>query len=81
MLLCVMKEFIMVGWICVFNPIINQEQCAYMNEAPIKFYTEKECHSATYKKVNEIGDKLTAQGIKITELQMWCTVDKTKLNT
>lgn len=52
-----------------------------MNEDPIKFYTKKECNNATYKKVNEIGDKLTAQGVKITKLQMWCTVDKTKLNT
>ena len=76
-----MKEFIMIGYLCMINPISDLENCAFLNEEPIKYYYEKECNDQTFKKINEIGTKLTTQGFIITDLKMWCTIDKTRLNT
>jgi hypothetical protein len=75
------KEFFVIGWICIFNPVLGQDHCAFMTEQPVKFYRQDECEVAALKKVNEIGVELTKQGLVISRLQMWCTVDKTKLNT
>ena len=75
-----MKEFFIIGYLCLINPITDFEHCAFLNEEPIKFYYEDECDDKTLKKVNEIGTKLTNQGFTITDLKMWCTVDKSRLN-
>ena len=76
-----MKEFFMMGMLCLINPVTGQEQCAFIHEDPILFYTEEICNVEAVKKVNEMGVNLTARGFKITELYMNCLVDKNRLNT
>ena len=76
-----MKEFFMIGILCVLEPFSDTERCAYINEDPIKYYDEKTCVDLTYKKINEMGTNLTSEGIQITQLKMTCIVDKSKQNT
>ena len=76
-----MKEFFMMGMLCLINPVTSHEQCAFIHENPIMFYTEEVCHVEAVKKVNEMGVNLTARGFEITQLYMNCLVDKNRLNT
>jgi hypothetical protein len=76
-----MKEFFMIGILCVLEPFSGIEKCVFINEDPIKYYDEKTCVDLTYKKINEIGTNLTSEGIQITQLKMTCIVDKFKQNT
>ena len=76
-----MKEFFMFGILCTLNPMTGVEYCAYINEDPIVYYYEKTCNDLVVKKVNEIGVNLTEVGVKITQLNMACIVDKSKVNT
>ena len=71
----------MMGMLCLINPVTGQEQCAFIHEDPILFYTEEICNVEAVKKVNEMGVNLTARGFTITELYMNCLVDKNRLNT
>ena len=80
-LLCVMKEFFMMGVLCVINPVTSMNQCMYIHEDPIIYYTEEDCKIAAVKKVNEMGTNLTSQGFNISQLSIKCVVDKSKLNT
>ena len=70
-----------MGMLCLINPVTGQEQCAFIHEDPILFYTEEICNVEAVKKVNEMGVNLTARGFTITELYMNCLVDKNRLNT
>jgi len=76
-----MKEFFMMGILCLVNPVTSMNQCMYVHENPIKYYTEEDCKIATVKKVNEMGTNLTSQGFIISQLSIQCVVDKSKLNT
>ena len=76
-----MKEFFMMGVLCMINPVTSMNQCMVIHEDPIIFYLEKDCKTAAVKKVNEMGTNLTSQGIKISMFYINCVVDKNKLNT
>ena len=76
-----MKEFFMMGILCVINPMTTITQCMVIHEDPIIYYTEDDCKTAAVKKVNEMGTNLTSQGINISQLSIRCVVDKSKLNT
>ena len=76
-----MKEFFMIGILCMINPITGIEQCVYIHEDPIVFYHEKTCNDLIIKKTNEIGVNLIKSGVQISQLRMTCTVDKSKQNT
>ena len=76
-----MKEFFLFGILCTINPMTGVEQCAYIHEDPIVLYYEKTCNDLVVKKVNEIGVNLSTAGVKISQLKMTCTVDKSKQNT
>lgn len=79
--LLIMKEFFMMGVLCLINPVTSMDQCMYLNEDPIKYYTEEDCKTLAVKKVNEMGTNLTSQGFVISQLSITCVVDKSKLNT
>lgn len=76
-----MKEFFMMGVLCMINPVTSMNQCMYIHEDPIIYYSEEDCKTAAVKKVNEMGTNLTSEGIQITQLKMNCIVDKSKQNT
>ena len=71
----------MMGMLCLINPMTGQEQCAFIHEDPIRYYSESVCKQEAVKKVNEMGVNLTARGFEITQLYMNCLVDKNRLNT
>ena len=76
-----MKEFFMMGMLCLINPMTGQEQCAFIHEDPIMHYPESVCKEKAVKKVNEMGVNLTSKGFEISQLYMNCLVDKNRLNT
>tara|TARA_R100001509_G_scaffold99600_1_gene58230 strand:- start:1541 stop:1771 length:231 start_codon:yes stop_codon:yes gene_type:complete len=76
-----MKEFFMMGMLCLINPMTGQEHCAFIHEDPIIYYPKNICEEKVVKKVNEMGVNLTKKGFEITELYMNCLVDKNRLNT
>jgi len=76
-----MKEFFMMGMLCLINPMTGQEQCAFIHEDPIMHYPENVCKQKAVEKVNEMGVNLTSKGFKISQLYMNCLVDKNRLNT
>ncbi len=76
-----MKEFFMMGMLCLINPMTGQEQCAFIHENPIKYYPKSVCEQKAVEKVNEMGVNLTSNGFKISKLYMNCIVDSSKLNT
>jgi hypothetical protein len=76
-----MKEFFMMGVLCLVNPVTNMQQCMYIHEDPIKYYTEEQCKAEAIKKVNEMGTNLTSQGMIIAQLNIRCVVDNKRLNT
>jgi|9_EtaG_2_1085328.scaffolds.fasta_scaffold49608_4 hypothetical protein len=76
-----MKEFFMMGVLCLINPVTSMDQCMYVHENPIIYYTEEDCKIESVKKVNEMGTNLTSQGFVISQLSITCVVDKSKLNT
>ena len=76
-----MKEFFMMGMLCLINPLTGQEQCAFIHEDPIMYYPEKVCEEKAVEKVNEMGVNLTERGFEISQLYMKCLVDKNRLNT
>ena len=76
-----MKEFFMMGMLCLINPMTGQEQCAFIHEDPIMYYSEPVCKQEAVKKVNEMAVNLTSKGFEISKIFMNCLVDKNKLNT
>ena len=47
-----MKEFFMMGMLCLINPMTGQEQCALIHEDPIMYYSKSVCKQEAVKKVN-----------------------------
>ena len=76
-----MKEFFMMGVLCMINPVTSMNQCMYIHEDPIIYYSEEDCKIAAVKKVNEMGTNLTSQGMIIAQLNIRCVVDNKRLNT
>ena len=76
-----MKEFFMMGVLCLLNPINGEEHCAMLHEDPIMYYEKKECKIAADQKVNKIAVEMTEKGFTITKIFMNCVVDKNKQNT
>lgn len=76
-----MKEFFMMGMLCLINPMTGQEQCALIHEDPIMYYSKSVCKQEAVKKVNEMRVNLTSNGFEISKIFMNCLVDKNKLNT
>ena len=76
-----MKEFFMMGVLCLINPLNGQEHCAMLHEDPIMFYEKKVCIVAADKKVNEIAVQMTKKGFYVSKIFMNCVVDKNKQNT
>ena len=76
-----MAEYFMIGILCLINPLSGEQNCAYVNEDPIKYYTKEVCLKNAVKKVNEMGDNLTSKGFVVTHLVINCVVDKQKQNT
>ncbi len=81
MVYCIMKEFFMMGVLCLLNPMTGQEHCAMLHENPILFYEKNDCIVAADKKVNEMAVEMTEKGFQITKIFMNCVVDKNKQNT
>ena len=73
-----MKEFFILGVLCVLNPETYKPDCMTFHEEPIKFYTLEQCNTQAVKKVNEIGADFTSKGFYITRLDITCLVDKSK---
>jgi hypothetical protein len=76
-----MKEFFMMGVLCLINPITGKEHCAMLHEDPIIFYEKQTCIITADKKVNEIAVEMTEKGFYVTKIFMNCIVDKYKQNT
>lgn len=76
-----MAEYFMIGILCLINPLSGEQNCAYINENPIKYYTKEICHQNAVKKVNEMADNLTSKGFTVTHLAINCVVDNKKQNT
>ena len=76
-----MKEFFMMGMLCLINPMSGQEHCAMLHEDPIMFYREEVCKVEASKKVNEIAVQMTERGFYVTRIFMNCVVDKNRQNT
>tara|TARA_Y100001970_G_C13510516_1_gene498080 strand:+ start:137 stop:367 length:231 start_codon:yes stop_codon:yes gene_type:complete len=76
-----MKEFFMMGMLCLINPFTGQELCTFIHEDPIMYYPKEVCEKKAVEKVNEMGVNLTERGFEISELYMNCLVDKNRLNT
>ena len=76
-----MKEFFMMGVLCLINPMTGQEHCAMLHEEPILYYEKKVCIVEANKKVNEIAVQMTEKGFYVTRIFMNCVVDKNKQNT
>lgn len=76
-----MKEYFMMGLLCIINPLTGQENCAYIHEDPIKYYSKEVCREEAVKKVNEMGANLTSEGIHISYFLINCIVDKKQKNT
>jgi len=76
-----MKEFFLMGFLCLIDPLTGTNHCAYINENPIIFYTEKHCATRKIEKANEIAVNLTSRGFNISYLDVQCMVDTKKKNT
>jgi len=76
-----MKEFFLIGLLCLVDPFTGTNHCAYINEDPIVFYTEEQCATRKHEKANEIAVNLTSRGFNISYLDVSCIVDKNKKNT
>ena len=76
-----MKEFFMMGMLCLINPLTGLEQCAFIHEDPIMYYSKSVCEQKALEKVNKMAVNLTSEGFKISKLYMNCLVDKNRLNT
>jgi len=76
-----MKEFFMMGVLCLINPMTGHEHCAMLHEDPIVFYQQNVCKVEAVKKVNKIAVEMNEKGFQITKIFMNCVVDKDKQNT
>ena len=76
-----MKEFFMMGVLCLINPMTGHEHCAMLHEDPIVFYQQNVCKVEAVKKVNKIAVQMTERGFYVTRIFMNCVVDKDKQNT
>ena len=76
-----MKEFFLIGLLCLVDPFTGTNHCAYINEDPIVLYTEEQCATRKHEKANEIAVNLTSRGFNISYLDVSCIVDKNKKNT
>ena len=48
----------------LIDPITGTNHCAYINEDPIVFYTEKRLRTRKLEKANEIAVNLTSRGFE-----------------
>ena len=76
-----MSEFFLMGLLCLIDPFTGTKHCAYINENPIVYYTEKECAERADEKANEIAVNLTSRGFQISFIDMVCIVDNNRKNT
>jgi len=76
-----MKEFFMMGVLCLINPMTGHEHCAMLHEDPIVFYQQNVCKVEAVKKVNKIAVEMNEKGFQISKIFMNCVVDKEKKNT
>lgn len=76
-----MKEYFLFGMLCLVSPFSGAQNCAYMNEDPIKYYDQNTCEKRKVEKTAEIATSFTEKGFEISYLELNCVVDNRNKNT
>ena len=70
-----MTEYFLLGLLCLINPITGHQDCAYVNENPIIYYTKEECNIKKVEKTTEMAANLTSKGFEISYIDIQCILD------
>tara|TARA_Y100000004_G_scaffold195590_1_gene263019 strand:+ start:105 stop:335 length:231 start_codon:yes stop_codon:yes gene_type:complete len=76
-----MQEYFLIGLLCLVNPLTGLDQCAYINENPIKLYDLQNCKNQSMSKTKEIVVEMTEKGFFVSYINIECYVDKSKKKT
>jgi len=76
-----MANYIIIGLLCLINPLTGREECAWINESPIIYYEKNTCLIKKDKKAAEIAVGFNSKGFEITVLDLQCIVDNKNKNT